>query len=211
MLLPIDGKYGMISSEPMADATVESATGRKSRQRRVTIPSFRSWIAAGLFAPREVYVRDPQGSHYTTLSAGLQLGVFVATVALIAALAFTSISALGTYLHARSQELELERLTSVNKSLRAAVDAIGGPEALREATRRLPALNAELAAAEAGRARALDLAAAAEAEAAELRRELELVQDQLRALSETIGPALGPPGQSEEPSGEGLPEPESDS
>lgn len=157
------------------------------------MPSFRSWSSAGgLFAPREVYVRDPQGSHYTTVSAGMQLGAFVATVAVITALAFTSVAALGTYIHATAQQLELERMASVNKSLRAAVDAIGGPEALREATRRLPKLNAELAAAEAARTRALDLAAAAEAEAAELRRELGLVQDQLRALSETIGPASGP-------------------
>ena len=147
-----------------------------------------------LFARRQVYVRDPVGSRYVTISGALQVAVTVTVVLLVAGLGVASVGAVATRVESIAQERELARLANVNKGLRAAVDAIGGLEALETAAAQLPKLNDQLRGAEAARTRALQLAEAATAEAAELRRELFLARDQVRdleRLASGIAPGTG--------------------
>jgi hypothetical protein len=148
--------------------------------------SARRSVLGELFAERQVYLRSRLGCHYVVLSRSLLIGVTLAMVLIVASIASISVGAVTTHLEGRAQKRELARLEGINQSLRAAIDAAGGQDALRRATDQLPTLSAELASVKKARARALELADAANAEVAELRRELSLAEDQIQDLEQAL-------------------------
>ena len=93
-----------------------------------------------------------------------------------------SYAAVAKHLEAIEQGRELARLESITKTLRTTVEeSQSGPGAERQAEA-VPDLVAELADAKAARDRAHTLAEVRAGEAAELRHELALAQDQIREL-----------------------------
>jgi chromosome segregation ATPase len=100
-----------------------------------------------------------------------------------------SYGSIANHLDTLAQRHEIARLEGVNRSLRAAAEAAAANEELRLVAGRVPALTAELAAAEAARERALSLADAAAGEAEDLRRELALAEDRIAELAGPDGAA----------------------
>jgi chromosome segregation ATPase len=139
-----------------------------------------------LFAERHVYLRSGPESRYVRISSGLQLAVTLLFLVAIAALAATSYSSVVNHLEAAEHSREVARLEGVNKSLLAATDAARSSDALRATSEQPPVPARQIEEAEASRSRAEELAAAAKAEADELRRELELVRGQLEGSSSQL-------------------------
>jgi hypothetical protein len=130
-----------------------------------------------LFPERHVYVRAGMTSRFVTISRALQIWVTLGATVLVVGLGLASYAAVAKHVEAVAQGREVARLEAVTKALQARIEAA---EAER-ATRAVPVasdLAVKLAEAKADRERALDFARASAAEAAELRRELTLVEDQ---------------------------------
>lgn len=142
-----------------------------------------------LFAERQVYLRSGQDSRYVVLSRPFQIGVTLAILVVIGGLAFASYSAVANHLEAMERSRELARLEGVNKSLRAAAETPPANEEMRAAAEQVPKLEAALAEAQAARARAEELAEASAAEADELRRELQLAEERVQRVTESLAEA----------------------
>ena len=127
-----------------------------------------------LFAERHIYLRSGPESRYVVVSSGLQAAVSVLFLLGLVVLGVALYSSVDRHLEAAEQSREVARLQGINKSLLAAAETEGSEEEPSAAAARLPELTARLEEAQAQQARAEQLTEAATAEAAELRRELDL-------------------------------------
>jgi hypothetical protein len=143
----------------------------------------------GLFAARQVYVRSGPSSRYVSLSRPLQISVAGAMALGLLWLGLASYAAVAKHLETLEQGRELARLESLARSLQSTVEEVRESEEIENDGSTAAELMAKLEAAEAGRARALTLADAAAAEAAELRREVELAQERIGELAEALAQA----------------------
>jgi len=142
----------------------------------------------GLFAARQVYVRSGASSRYVNLSRALQVRVAIAMGVGVVWLVLASYAAIVKHLQTVAQGHELVRLESLAQTLRTTVeDARDPPSAPPQ--KAADDLETELAAAKAGRERALTLADAAAAEAAELRREVALANQRISELTAALAQA----------------------
>lgn len=157
-------------------------------QHRVAV---RQKASERLFADRQVYVRTAVASHYVRLSRGLQIGVVLGFFLGVGGLALGAYAAVTKHVETIAQGRELARLERVNQSLRVALESAHATEnGIAEPAASVD-LGAALDEARASRERALSLAAAARAEADELRRELALAEDQIEELKDTLAKSEG--------------------
>ena len=158
------------------------------------MPQDRRWerrrpMRPGLFAARQVYVRSGASSRYVDLSRSLQICVAVAMGVAVLWLGLASYAAVAKHLETLEQRRELARLESIAKTLRTTVEDVGDPQSDTPDDAATNDLEAELAAAKAGRERALTLADARAAEAADLRRELALANERISELTAALAQA----------------------
>lgn len=147
----------------------------------------------GLFAARQVYVRSGPSSRYVSLSRPLQISVACAMALGLLWIGLASYAAVAKHLQTLQQGRELARLESLTRTLHRTVEEVRESEELEQDTPTTTELMAKLEAAEAGRARALALADAAAAEAAELRREVDLANERIGELADALAQARADP------------------
>jgi chromosome segregation ATPase len=157
----------------------------------------------GLFAPRQIYIRGDQGSHYVTLTKGLQIGVACAALLVLLGLVGIGTGFALKYVEAAGQRTVLNELAAANAELMANREE---PSQIEELTRALAVAEATANSASEGGARIealqgeLDLArqeietlrgelSTARAEETALNARLETQEAALReqATSEAVG------------------------
>jgi hypothetical protein len=143
-------------------------------------------LGQGLFAPRQVYVRNGAASQYVTLSRGLQVAVAAGLAIAVLWLGVASWAAVAKHLETVQQSRELARLEGIAQSLRTTIEGAQSDQPLNEGAAATADLQTELAAVRSDRERALALARAAAGEAAELRREVTLANQRVDELRRAL-------------------------
>jgi hypothetical protein len=144
-------------------------------------------VAAGLFAARQVYGRRGASSRSVDLSRSLQISIAGAMGVGLLWLGLASYAAIARHL----ETIELVRLEGIARTLHSTVEDVRDPQSGEHDAEETAKLLAELTAARAGRGRALTLADAAAAEAAELRREVALANERIGELADALAEAKG--------------------